>query len=1132
MTTPCWRRILNGFLVVCATVFGSPSYGTDLAIPLQPGWNLLGNTATDPIVPATDLVSIPGLVSVWKWNSQTNGWELYAPPPYLVDLATTAAANNATVLSSIGPGEGYWVNTSQASTFNRSSVNPYSLGTAGGTRGIIPGWNLVATGDALSPAQVDTKLGGAPSFVTMWAWNAASQKWYFYTPTLTAGELVTYNAAQVPPYLDFGTLTTDNGLGFWINSNVTVPVGTNSVLTIQPTSDGTVSSSTPGTPSVTDCTSTGGTCAGTYPSGTLVTLTATADPPSGFLGWGSSRGTCAGTFNPCTLTVNGDVTLPASFGLGPPGAPTGATATAGNAQATVSFAAPIFTGSSAITGYTVTSNPAGGIDSNAGFTGLSHVITGLANGIPYTFTVVATNSSGPSVPSAPSNSVTPATVPGAPTGVTAVAGNAQATVSFIAPSNGGAAITGYTVISNPAGGVDPGGTSLSRVITGLTNGQAYTFTASNSATPATVPDAPTIGTATGGHQRASVTFTPPAFNGGAPITGYTVTSSPLGGVDSNAGTTGLSHLITGLTNGQLYTFTVTATNSVGTGAASTASNSVTPAPTAPDAPTIGTATARNKLATVSFTAPANNGGFAITAYTVTSNPAGGVDPGGTSLSRVITGLTNGIAYTFTVTATNSIGTGAASAASNSATPAVPPPYFLSPAGNDSASGLLGSPWLTFSKAWAVLLPGDTLQVDDGSYASPSPPAGKSGIAGNEITVQATNPGGAKITSALNFKGNAYLSFIGLKITGTTKAVDVVSNGVGAPSHHLTFQQIGFNCTSVTLNNNACFTLTDGTHHVLLEDSWGWGGGRYTVMCYGGDGGSPPNVTCVNNTFRRLVLRMGPSTSTSGNPQASLALYYAANNIVENVVAIDGQAASDSSNAAFYITGHAPLLPPWPNADANSNKFYGVIALNNLGVGFWLDCPGAVCNSNEVYNSVFWDSSRHAAANSNGTCNSTIFDHNTMASAGSTEHGLLNYACLGASITNNALYSNSGYGASQGGGGTTTTNNNNGYFGNTSGARNSLAAGAGDLTLSDPGFSYITRIEAASPYHLAGSSGDIGANVINRYQDGTLTGTALWPWPNEDRVRTEMCEVVVGNWCTSGKTLTKYIWEYLGNTSPY
>ena len=90
----------------------------------------------------------------------------------------------------------------------------------------------------------------------------------------------------------------------------------------------------------------------------------------------------------------------------------------------------------------------------------------------------------------------------------------------------------------------------------------------------------------------------------------------------------------------------------------------------PGAPTIGTATAGNGEATVSFEAPANNGGNVITYYTVTSNP-GNITASDSASPITVNGLTNGVSYTFTVTATNVAGSGPASAASNSVTPLQP-----------------------------------------------------------------------------------------------------------------------------------------------------------------------------------------------------------------------------------------------------------------------------------------------------------------------------------------------------------------------------------------------------------------------------------------------------------------------------
>jgi hypothetical protein len=87
----------------------------------------------------------------------------------------------------------------------------------------------------------------------------------------------------------------------------------------------------------------------------------------------------------------------------------------------------------------------------------------------------------------------------------------------------------------------------------------------------------------------------------------------------------------------------------------------------PDAPTIGTATAGGGSASVTFTAPADVGGGAITGYSVVSTPGGFIGTGASS-PITVSGLTIGTAYTFKVFATNAYGPSPLSAASNSATP--------------------------------------------------------------------------------------------------------------------------------------------------------------------------------------------------------------------------------------------------------------------------------------------------------------------------------------------------------------------------------------------------------------------------------------------------------------------------------
>ena len=355
-----------------------------------------------------------------------------------------------------------------------------------------------------------------------------------------------------------------------------------------------------------------------------------------------------------------------------PDAPTGLGATVSDQRVDLIWTAPASDGGQSITDYEYEQGGSGTWISTGG-TATSYTIRNLTNGQPYRFRVRALNSVGAGAASAASPNVTPATEPDAPPVLSATVSDQRVDLIWTAPaSNGGAPILRYEYELDFSGTwTSTGGTATSYTVTGLTNGQSYTFrvralnrvgaglaSSSQSATPTSTvvaPDTPFGLSATPGNRQVMLSWVQPS--GGAALTDYeydqdgSVTWTSTGGKAP-------SHTVTGLTNGQSYTFKVRAVNSAGQSAAS-GSQSATPTTTEPEAPESLRFTPGDQQVTLRWRAPTNDGGEPILRYEYDQDGSGTwISTDGTATSHTVTGLNNGQTYTFRVRAVNALGTGA------------------------------------------------------------------------------------------------------------------------------------------------------------------------------------------------------------------------------------------------------------------------------------------------------------------------------------------------------------------------------------------------------------------------------------------------------------------------------------------
>ncbi|MDP6976627.1 MAG: fibronectin type III domain-containing protein [Acidimicrobiales bacterium] len=442
---------------------------------------------------------------------------------------------------------------------------------------------------------------------------------------------------------------------------------------------------------------------------TWSTVTAdTGSSTASYTATGLTNGT-AYTFRASAINSVGTGTVSSTASATPrttPGAPTSLAGTPGDQQVALTWTAPSSDGGSAVTGYRVESSTNGGsswstVVADTGSSTASYTATGLTNGTAHTFRVSAINAAGTGTASGTA-SATPRTTPGSSTSLAGIPADGEVSLSWSAPSSdGGSALTGYRVESSTNGGTtwstaiaDTGSTSTSAVVDGLSNGTATAFRVSainaagigsasdsTTATPRTTPGAPGSLAATEDSAQVALSWTAPSSDGGSAVTGYQVESSTNSGLSwstvvADTGSTSTSYAATGLTNGTAYTFRVSAINAAGTGPAS---SSVTATPrTTTDAPTGLAATPGDRQAALAWTAPSDTGGSTVTGYRVERSTDDGTtwatltaDTGSTSTSYTATGLANGTAYAFRVSAVNDAGAGTASSTA-STTPRTTP----------------------------------------------------------------------------------------------------------------------------------------------------------------------------------------------------------------------------------------------------------------------------------------------------------------------------------------------------------------------------------------------------------------------------------------------------------------------------
>lgn len=455
---------------------------------------------------------------------------------------------------------------------------------------------------------------------------------------------------------------------------------------------------------------------------------------------------------------------------------------------------------------------------------------------------------------------------------------------------------------------------------------------------------------------------------------------------------------------------------------------------------------------------------------------------------------------------------------------------MSPTGTDSGD-CKTTPCKTFAYTVTKATSGSEIVLADGVYTSAASWTGTgagqvpSGTATKPTVVRAANPGKAIVPGAFIGRSTRKDSYIIFKDLTFSSGVSLYNTSF------ITLKNVGvYGGLNIGTNDH-----NQGNTDNLIEDVWVWAAQQRGIAV---------NYRGHRNVWRRVIVR-GDGCSTDEckqQPNIGITVYDSQDVSLQNVIVIDRVLATGGYSYGDFANAQHGTDSIWY---AGRNEWLGTLSINGPDQGYYfeLDVGQTVAPTTKVNNAgAFGNKGGGFNIAREGTGN--VLNNLTMIPAGDgavrvapemTASGrtgtLTNVIVSGAGnwgINSSYVASNVAVGGTWSGG----------KFNQTT----PLKQFAGDPLTS--GLKYPVRIEAGSALAAAGFTYDVtkryGIEGTRFGEPGynTLSSVALWPWPNQDRIKAEMCSTVKRGFCADTKnlsggplTLTSYIWELMGNKMP-